>query len=122
MIELLDERDMLPALYFIFSRAGCEEAVATCLDAGLRLTTPDERVRIRAIVDEHTAALSDDDLDVLGYDRWAAAVPMFLPRIQPAGPRSSRFEWARVRRNREWRTALAIPVMALALYARARWL
>jgi protein-S-isoprenylcysteine O-methyltransferase Ste14 len=56
------------------------------------------------------------------YDRWAAAVPMFLPRILPAGPRASRFGCARVRRNREWRTALAIPVMALALYARARWL
>lgn len=56
------------------------------------------------------------------YDRWAAAVPMFLPRVWPAGPRASRFEWRRVRRNREWRTALAIPVLALALYARARWL
>ncbi len=75
---MLDERDMLPALYFIFSRIGCEEAVAACLDAGLRLTTPDERVRIRAIVDEHTAALSDDDLDVLGYDRWSAALEMGL--------------------------------------------
>ncbi len=78
VIEMLDERDMLPALYFIFSRIGCEEAVAACLDAGLRLTTPDERVRIRAIVDEHTAALSDDDLDVLGYDRWSAALEMGL--------------------------------------------
>jgi protein-S-isoprenylcysteine O-methyltransferase Ste14 len=56
------------------------------------------------------------------YDRWAAAVPMFLPKILPAGPRASRFDWDRVRRNREWRTALAIPVLALALYARARWL
>lgn len=56
------------------------------------------------------------------YDAWAAAVPMFFPRAWPAGPRASRFEWARVARNREWRTALAIPVMALALYARARWL
>ena len=63
---MLDERDMLPALYFIFSRMGCEEAVAACLDAGLRLTTPDERARIRAIVEERTAALTDDDLDVLG--------------------------------------------------------
>ena len=78
VVEMLDERDMLPALYFIFSRMGCEEAVASCLDAGLRLTTPDERTRIRAIVDEHTAALSDDDLDVLGYDRWAAALEMGL--------------------------------------------
>ncbi|HEU0172198.1 MAG TPA: DEAD/DEAH box helicase [Acidimicrobiales bacterium] len=78
VVEMLDERDMLPALYFIFSRMGCEEAVASCLDAGLRLTTPDERARIRAIVDEHTAALSDDDLDVLGYDRWSAALEMGL--------------------------------------------
>jgi ATP-dependent RNA helicase HelY len=78
VVEMLDERDMLPALYFIFSRMGCEEAVASCLDAGLRLTTPDERTRIRAIVDDHTAALSDDDLDVLGYDRWSAALEMGL--------------------------------------------
>ncbi|HEX5366032.1 MAG TPA: DEAD/DEAH box helicase, partial [Acidimicrobiales bacterium] len=74
VIELLAERDMLPALYFIFSRLGCEEAVTSCLDAGLRLTTPDERDRIRAVVDEHTTGLSDDDLDVLGFDRWSAAL------------------------------------------------
>ena len=78
VIEMLDERAMLPALYFIFSRMGCEEAVSSCLDAGLRLTTPDERARIRTIVEERTAALSDDDLDVLGYDRWLAALEMGL--------------------------------------------
>ncbi|MBN2623247.1 MAG: DEAD/DEAH box helicase [Acidimicrobiales bacterium] len=78
VIEILGERDMLPSLYFIFSRVGCEEAVAACLDARLRLTTPDERARIRAIVEERTAALTDDDLDVLGYDRWAAALEMGL--------------------------------------------
>jgi len=78
VIEMLGERDMLPALYFIFSRMGCEEAVAACLDAGLRLTTVDQRARIRAIIDERTAALTDDDLDVLGFDRWAAALEMGL--------------------------------------------
>jgi ATP-dependent RNA helicase HelY len=78
VIELLGERDMLPALYFIFSRMGCDEAVAACLDAGLRLTTPDERQRIRDIVAERTAALTDDDLDVLGFDRWASALEMGL--------------------------------------------
>jgi ATP-dependent RNA helicase HelY len=78
VIELLGERDMLPALYFIFSRMGCEEAVTACLDAGLRLTTPDERARIRAVVEERTASLTDDDLDVLGYDRWEAALEMGL--------------------------------------------
>ncbi len=78
VIDLLGERDMLPALYFIFSRVGCDEAVAACLDAGLRLTTADERERIRAVVAERTAALTDDDLDVLGYHRWAAALEQGL--------------------------------------------
>ena len=78
VIDMLGERDMLPALYFIFSRMGCEEAVSACLDAGLRLTTPDERARIRTIVEERTAALTDDDLDVLGYDRWLAGLEMGL--------------------------------------------
>ena len=74
VVERLREDAMLPALYFIFSRAACDDAVANCLDAGLRLTTADERARIRAIVDERTASLSDDDLDVLGYDRWVAGL------------------------------------------------
>jgi ATP-dependent RNA helicase HelY len=78
VIDMLAEREMLPALYFIFSRMGCEDAVTACLDAGLRLTTPDERARIRAIVEERTASLTDDDLDVLGYDSWEAALEMGL--------------------------------------------
>jgi ATP-dependent RNA helicase HelY len=78
VIDMLAAREMLPALYFIFSRMGCEDAVAACLDAGLRLTTPDERARIRTLVEERTASLTDDDLDVLGYDRWEAALEMGL--------------------------------------------
>jgi protein-S-isoprenylcysteine O-methyltransferase Ste14 len=53
------------------------------------------------------------------YAAWAAAVPLFWPRPRPGGPRSSRFEWARVRQNREWRTALALPLVAALLYARS---
>jgi protein-S-isoprenylcysteine O-methyltransferase Ste14 len=48
---------------------------------------------------------------------WSAAVPSFWPRLGPAGPRASRFEWARVRLNREWRTALALPLLAGVLLA-----
>jgi STE24 endopeptidase len=43
---------------------------------------------------------------------WAAAVPLFWPRPTPAGPRASRFDWSRVGRNREWRTAAALPLVA----------
>ena len=46
------------------------------------------------------------------YAAWAPAVPLFWPRLSPGGPRSSRFEWARVRVNREWRTAAALPLVA----------
>jgi protein-S-isoprenylcysteine O-methyltransferase Ste14 len=53
------------------------------------------------------------------YAAWAVGVPLFLPRVVPGGPRSSRFEWARVRANREWRTALALPAVVLLLYLRA---
>ena len=70
VVEELAERDFLPVLYFVFSRAGCDEAATTCLHAGLRLTTPDERSRIRAIVDEHVAGLAPGDLAVLGFDRF----------------------------------------------------
>ena len=56
------------------------------------------------------------------YAAWAREVPAFLPRPTPGGPRRSRFDWARVRANREWRTALALPLLVLILFARSAWL
>jgi ATP-dependent RNA helicase HelY len=70
VVEHLAEAELLPAIYFIFSRAACDDAARACVDAGLRLTGPDERQRIRDIVEARTAPLSDADLDVLGYDAW----------------------------------------------------
>lgn len=52
------------------------------------------------------------------YDAWARDVPAFVPRLSPAGPRTSRFEWNRVARNREWRTAAALPLLGALLYVR----
>src|SRR5690606_6163709 len=73
VMRLADE-DLLPAIYFIFSRAACDDALAHCRDAGMRFTTSDERVRIREIVEERTALISDHDLSLLGYDLWLAAL------------------------------------------------
>jgi ATP-dependent RNA helicase HelY len=67
VIELLRDEAMLPAIYFIFSRAACDDAVTQCLREGLRLTAPEERKQIRAIVEQKVASLSDDDLRVLDY-------------------------------------------------------
>jgi ATP-dependent RNA helicase HelY len=74
VVDVLSERDLLPVIYFIFSRAACDDAVKACLDAGLRLTDADERVSIRQIVEEHVTALTDRDLDVLRYDTWLAGL------------------------------------------------
>jgi ATP-dependent RNA helicase HelY len=72
--DRLDEEDMLPAIYFIFSRNACDDAVGQLLDAGVRLTTAEERARIRSLCEQRTATLGDPDLDVLGYDRWLAGM------------------------------------------------
>jgi ATP-dependent RNA helicase HelY len=73
-VELLSESGMLPAIYFIFSRAGCDEAVAQCVREGRRLTTPEERRTIRAVADAHLEALSDEDLQILDYNGWISGL------------------------------------------------
>jgi ATP-dependent RNA helicase HelY len=70
VIERLDRSDLLPAITFIFSRAGCDAAVQQCLRFGLRLTTPDEAQAIREFAEERTADLAESDLGVLGYWEW----------------------------------------------------
>jgi hypothetical protein len=52
------------------------------------------------------------------FAAWSAEVPPFRPRLTAGGPRSSHFEWSRVGRNREWRTVVALPVVAVLLYTR----
>lgn len=54
------------------------------------------------------------------YAAWEREVPAFFPRLTPGGPRSSRFSWAQVAKNKEWRTAIALPLFVLALWLRSR--
>jgi len=70
VVERLDREGLLPAILFIFSRAGCDAAVHQCLAAGLRLTTPDERAEIRRVVESRIAQIPGEDLSVLGYWEW----------------------------------------------------
>jgi ATP-dependent RNA helicase HelY len=70
IVERLDRDALLPAILFIFSRAGCDAAVLQCMQAGLRLTTPDERREIREITQSRTAHIPAEDLQVLGYWEW----------------------------------------------------
>lgn len=70
VIARLDGDGLLPAINFIFSRAGCEVAVQQCLFAGLRLNDDSARLRVREIVEERTASIPAEDLHVLGYYEW----------------------------------------------------
>jgi ATP-dependent RNA helicase HelY len=70
VVEALDRRDLLPAICFVFSRAGCNGAVQQLLTAGVRLTDPANRDEVRALVESRTSHLSDDDLRILGYHEW----------------------------------------------------
>jgi ATP-dependent RNA helicase HelY len=74
VVDVLQERNMLPAINFVFSRSGCDDAVQQCLREGIRLTTSEERQAIRAIVESKVEHLSDDDLRVLDYGSWLTAL------------------------------------------------
>ncbi len=73
VIERLERDHMLPALVFIFSRAGCDAAVQQCLDANLRLNTTDERDQVRSFVEQTVGLLPASDLEVLGYHQFLDA-------------------------------------------------
>jgi len=74
VIERLRREHLLPAITFIFSRAGCDAAVEQCLAGGLRLTTPEERETIREVAQRRCAHIPRGDLEVLGYSAWVAGL------------------------------------------------
>jgi ATP-dependent RNA helicase HelY len=73
LIQHLDSAGLLPAIVFVFSRAGCDAAVEQCVRAGVRLTDTAEATLIAQVIDAHTADLPESDLRTLDYWRWRAA-------------------------------------------------
>src|ERR1700683_4448742 len=70
VISRLDASGLLPAITFIFSRAGCDAAGQQRLAAGLPLTPPEETEVIQQIAERRTADIPPEDLTVLGYGEW----------------------------------------------------
>jgi ATP-dependent RNA helicase HelY len=65
VIEELRRGDMLPAIYFIFSRRGCREALQRCSYHEIDLTTAAEKEAIDKVAAERLAGLTDHDEEVL---------------------------------------------------------
>lgn len=75
MVDELNFLGMLPGIYFIFSRNGCDQAVEQCINAGLELTTDEEVTKIRRIVDEMVEGqLTQEDLKALQFSKFRFAL------------------------------------------------
>ena len=70
IIKELAAADLLPAIFFIFSRNQCDEAAKSCLKMGISLTTAAEKQEIVAIAHESLTNFSDDDLAALEFTQF----------------------------------------------------
>jgi superfamily II RNA helicase len=53
LVEVLDEKEMLPAIYFVFSRKGCDAAMMSC--SHLQLLDEEEMDRVERMLDQYAA-------------------------------------------------------------------
>lgn len=74
VIEKLDNLNLLPAIYFIFSRAGCDQAVQHILRSGIRLTNKRQQAEIDEILARHSWDLPAEDRAAIGFEAFAQAL------------------------------------------------
>ncbi|HIT76674.1 MAG TPA: DEAD/DEAH box helicase, partial [Candidatus Avipropionibacterium avicola] len=71
MVTTLERANLLPAIVFIFSRAGCDAAVRQMVTADVCLTDQREQQAIRRIAARHIEGLTDADLAALEWPIFA---------------------------------------------------
>lgn len=74
IVAALERAGLLPAIDFIFSRAGCDAALTQCRRSGLNLLSADEAAEVDRVVDDYVAEFSTADEDVLGVAAWRSAL------------------------------------------------
>ncbi len=67
VVDVLEDHGMLPAIYFVFSRAGCDRSVRWIREAGISLTSRAEADHIRERAESRAAWVDEDDLVTLGF-------------------------------------------------------
>jgi ATP-dependent RNA helicase HelY len=67
VVDVLDDQALLPAIYFVFSRAGCDRSVEWLMASGIRLTNREEAERIREFAQMRISWMAEEDLKTLGY-------------------------------------------------------
>ena len=74
VIKQLRNSNLLPAIYFIFSRKQCDLAVENLLSSKIVLNSEAEQVACDKFIEQVLQALQGEDWNLLGIDRWQAAV------------------------------------------------
>jgi ATP-dependent RNA helicase HelY len=74
VVEILDDEGMLPAIYFVFSRAGCDRSVEWLMGSGVRLTDSEEEDRIREFAEMRASWMDTEDLATLGFYEFREAL------------------------------------------------
>ena len=73
VIKHLRRRQMLPALYFVFSRAGCDKAAQT-LASRIRLASDDDAAEIARIAQRRVECLTPTERSDLAVDEWIDSI------------------------------------------------
>ncbi|MEN9710218.1 MAG: hypothetical protein RL441_210, partial [Actinomycetota bacterium] len=74
LIRQLQRGGLLPSIFFVFSRKGCDQAVDECMRQGLNLTSAEERDIINRVIDNGVADLPAEDLAALDFPAWQHAL------------------------------------------------
>ncbi|MCI6573620.1 MAG: DEAD/DEAH box helicase [Actinomycetaceae bacterium] len=74
VISALERAQMLPAIEFIFSRKGCDRAVADLLDSGVSFTSKAHERRIDEALMRLREQLTDADAQTVRFNFWAKAL------------------------------------------------
>jgi len=94
LLAELEERGLLPAIWFVFSRKGCDQAVARLVRDGAHFTDDAEAARIDGLVESRLGLLDPADLAALGVERFrdrlrlgiashhAGLVPVFKEAVE----------------------------------------
>ncbi|WP_419841431.1 DEAD/DEAH box helicase [Candidatus Poriferisodalis sp.] len=70
VVEHLTAAGRLPAIVFVFSRQGCDDAARSLVAGGVAFLDGPEQHRVRQIATAHTSHFEPRDLAALGYDDW----------------------------------------------------
>ncbi|SBN51371.1 DEAD/DEAH box helicase [Propionibacterium freudenreichii] len=74
VVTALQKAGLVPAIYFVFSRQGCDAAVRQLLRSGVRLTDRTERAQLRELAQREGASLSETDRAALGWNDFVEAL------------------------------------------------